>query len=100
MEGSRGKVAGLCRHPQKDDKKGELCLVQSARGRVALAGRFFLGVRYFLLMLYASAENRDWGEGCIVSRSSSSSADILAWLVVSAQSQICFGLNFLMGVSG
>jgi hypothetical protein len=30
-------------------------------------------MRYFLLMLYASAENRDWVVGCIESRSSSSS---------------------------
>ena len=36
-----------------------------------------LGMRYFLLMRYASAENRDWGEGCIESRSSSSSSRIL-----------------------
>jgi len=64
-------VAGLSRHPQKDDEKGELCLVQSARGRAALAGRFFLGMRHFLLMLYASAENRNWGEGCIESTSAS-----------------------------
>jgi len=60
-------VAGLSRHPQKDDEKGELCLVQSARGRAALAGRFFLGTRYFMLILYAGAGNRDWGEGCIES---------------------------------
>jgi hypothetical protein len=47
--------------PKKDDKnKEESCLVQSARGRAALAGRFFLRMRCFLLMLYASAENRDW----------------------------------------
>ena len=31
-------------------------------------------MRYFLLMLNASAENRDWGEGCIGSRSSSPSS--------------------------
>jgi hypothetical protein len=37
-------------------KKGELCQAQSARGRAALAGRFFLGTRHFLLLLYASAE--------------------------------------------
>jgi hypothetical protein len=30
-------------------------------------------MRHFPLMLYASAENRDWGVGCIESRSSSSS---------------------------
>ena len=32
-----------------------------------------LGMRYFLLMLHASAENRDWDGGCIEFRSSSSS---------------------------
>jgi hypothetical protein len=36
----KGKVAGLSRHPQKEEKKGVLCLVQSARGREVLAGRF------------------------------------------------------------
>ena len=65
---NRSNHHGLSRHPQKYDKKGELCLVQSARGRAALAGRFFLRMRYFPLMLYASAENRDWGVGCIESR--------------------------------
>jgi hypothetical protein len=54
---------------------------QSTRGRATLAGilkpknrktgRFFLGVRHFLLMLHASAQNRDWVEGCIESRSPS-----------------------------
>jgi hypothetical protein len=77
-------VAGLSRHPQKDDKKGEICLVQSARGRTALAGRFFLRMRYFPLMLYASAENRDWGVGCIGSRSPSSTGNFLHWRAVPA----------------
>jgi hypothetical protein len=59
-------VDGLSRH---SFGKRELCLVQSARGQAALAGRFSLRMRYFSLMLYASAENRDWGVGCIESRS-------------------------------
>jgi hypothetical protein len=65
---------------RKDDKKGELCLVQSTRGRAALAGRFFLRMRHFPLMLHASAENRDWGVGCIESRSPPSVFHHISWM--------------------
>jgi hypothetical protein len=61
MEGPKGEVARLSRHLERDYIVGELCLAQSARGQAALAGWFFLGMRYFLLRLYASAENRDSG---------------------------------------
>jgi hypothetical protein len=45
--------------PPKNYVKGGLCLVQSARGRAALAaqGESFLRMRNFPLMLHASAEN-------------------------------------------
>jgi hypothetical protein len=39
-------------------------------------------MRYFPLMLYASAENRDWGVGCIESRSDQikeESLEIVPW---------------------
>jgi hypothetical protein len=37
---------------------------KAARGRAVLAGRLSLRMRHFLLLLYASVESRDWGEGC------------------------------------
>jgi hypothetical protein len=74
-------------------------------------------MRYFPLMLYASAENRDWGVGCIVPRSPSlpyppdhsleitilarkeskgphSPTEHLFWFVRCAQSQIDPSLQF------
>jgi hypothetical protein len=96
MERPRGKVAGLSRHPQKDDGKGELCLAQFARIRAAvLAGRFFLGVRYFLLMLNASAESRDWVGGCIeyISSSPPPSPSPLPMALVLSQLAVILGLG-------
>jgi hypothetical protein len=56
---------------RKTENKGAI-MSGSIRSGPSSPGSAILSRDAVLLMLYASAENRDWGVGCIETRSSSS----------------------------